>query len=93
MYKSCTQISSLPLFLHSLKRTHSYPSSHSGGTSLGGSQTQLSLGEEGSLEVSAEERERRRKEEKDGEEEWGSVLDTRSTPAESKTGSLLALQM
>ncbi|XP_030276378.1 RIPOR family member 3 isoform X2 [Sparus aurata] len=77
----------------SLKRTHSYPSSHSGGTSLGGSQTQLSLGEEGSLEVSAEERERRRKEEKDGEEEWGSVLDTRSTPAESKTGSLLALQM
>ncbi|XP_073325234.1 RIPOR family member 3 [Pagrus major] len=76
----------------SLKRTHSYPSSHSGGTSLGGSQTQLSLGEEGSLEVSAEDRERR-KEEKDGEEEWGSVLDTRSTPAESKTGSLLALQM
>ncbi|XP_036955658.1 RIPOR family member 3 isoform X2 [Acanthopagrus latus] len=81
----------------SLKRTHSYPSSHSGGTSLGGSQTQLSLGEEGSLEVSAEERERRRRkeeeEEKDGEEEWGSVLDSRSTPAESKTGSLLALQM
>ncbi len=32
--------------------------------------------------------------EKDGEEEeWGSVLDTRSTPAESKTGSLLALHM
>ncbi|KAM8755923.1 RIPOR family member 3 isoform 1-T2 [Acanthopagrus schlegelii] len=80
----------------SLKRTHSYPSSHSGGTSLGGSQTQLSLGEEGSLEVSAEEKERRRRkeeEEKDGEEEWGSVLDSRSTPAESKTGSLLALQM
>lgn len=74
--------------LHSLKRTHSYPFSHSQGTSLGGSQTQLSLGEEESLEVSAEDERK-----KDGEEEWGSVLDTRSTPAESKTGSLLALQM
>lgn len=31
--------------------------------------------------------------EKDEEEEWGSVLDTRSAPAESKAGSLLALQM
>ncbi|XP_035517702.1 RIPOR family member 3 [Morone saxatilis] len=85
-----------------LKRTHSYPSSHSQGTSLGGSQTQLSLGEEGSLEVSAEERERRKRmdkkdgeeeEEEEEEEEWGSVLDTRSTPAESKMSSLLALQM
>ncbi|TMS19069.1 RIPOR family member 3 [Larimichthys crocea] len=75
-------------YMLSLKRTHSYPFSHSQGTSLGGSQTQLSLGEEESLEVSAEDERK-----KDGEEEWGSVLDTRSTPAESKTGSLLALQM
>ncbi|KAM9362300.1 RIPOR family member 3 [Symphorus nematophorus] len=75
----------------SLKRTHSYPFSHSQGTSLGGSQTQLSLGEEESLEVSVEEREGMG--EKDGEEEWGNGLDTHSTPAESKTGSLLALQM
>ncbi|XP_037642225.1 RIPOR family member 3 isoform X1 [Sebastes umbrosus] len=74
---------------YSLTRTHSYPTSHSRGTSLGGSQTQLSLGEDGSLE----ERERRKRmDEKDGEEEWGSVLDTPSTPEESKTGSLLALQ-
>ncbi|XP_076600706.1 RIPOR family member 3 isoform X1 [Chaetodon auriga] len=81
----------------SLHRTHSYPSSHSQGTSLGGSQTQLSLGEEGSLEGSAEERERRKtveeEEEEDGGEEWRSVLDAHSTPAQSKTGSLLALQM
>ncbi|XP_044069271.1 RIPOR family member 3 isoform X2 [Siniperca chuatsi] len=78
----------------SLRRTHSYPFSHSQGTSLGGSQTQLSLGEEGSLEGSTEESERRKRmDEKDGEEEWGSVLDAPSTPAESKTGSLLALQM
>nr|XP_046240994.1 RIPOR family member 3 isoform X2 [Scatophagus argus] len=78
--------------------TLSFPSNPSRGTSLGGSQTQLSLGEDGSLEVSAEGG-RRRIDEKDGEEEeeeeegWGSVLDTQSTPAESKTGSLLALQM
>ncbi|KAL7408505.1 hypothetical protein ABVT39_024507 [Epinephelus coioides] len=78
---------------YSLTRTHSYPSSHSQGTSLGGSQTQLSLGEEESLEVSTEEAQRReRMDEKDGEEEWGSVLDSSSSPAESKTGSLLALQ-
>ncbi|XP_038552854.1 RIPOR family member 3 [Micropterus salmoides] len=79
----------------SRRRTHSYPSSHSQGTSLGGSQTQLSLGEEGSLEVSTEEREAGKKtDEKDGEEEeWGSALDPPSTPADSKTGSLLALQM
>lgn len=82
----------------SLKRTHSYPSSHSPGTSLEGSQTQLSLGEEGSLEVCAEERRKRLdgkddEEEVEEEEEWGSVLDTRSTPAQSKTGSLLALHM
>ncbi|XP_039653584.1 RIPOR family member 3 [Perca fluviatilis] len=85
---------------YSLTRTHSYPSSHSQGTSLGGSQTQLSLGEEGSLETSTgegeggrEERERRKRiDNKDGEEEWGSVLHTHSTPAEGKPSSLLALQ-
>ncbi|XP_071396067.1 RIPOR family member 3, partial [Centroberyx affinis] len=86
----------------SLMRTPSFPSSPtlSQGTSLGGSQTQLSLGEEGSLEVSEEDRERRKRteEEEEAEEEeeveqgWGGVSDTPSTPGESKTGSLLALQ-
>lgn len=71
-------------------RAHSYPSSYSQGTSLGGSQTQLSFEEEESLEVSTEEGETR--EEKDEEEEWESVLDTSSIPAQSKAGSLLALQ-
>ncbi|XP_040014948.1 RIPOR family member 3 isoform X2 [Xiphias gladius] len=74
---------------------HSYPSSPSQGTSLGGSQTQLSLGEEGSLEVSTEERDRRKgmdENEEEEEEEWGGVLETPSAPAESTTGSLLALQ-
>ncbi|XP_023248862.1 RIPOR family member 3 [Seriola lalandi dorsalis] len=84
----------------SLTRAHSYPSCPSQGTSLGGSQTQLSLGEEGSLEVSTEERERRKsmdekeeeEEEEEEEERWGAVLETPSTPGESKMGSLLALQ-
>ncbi|XP_034064619.1 LOW QUALITY PROTEIN: RIPOR family member 3 [Gymnodraco acuticeps] len=75
---------------YSRMRAHSYPSSYSQGTSLGGSQTQLSFEEEESLEVSTEERETR--EEKDEEEEWESVLDTSSIPAQSKAGSLLALQ-
>ncbi|XP_040888946.1 RIPOR family member 3 isoform X2 [Toxotes jaculatrix] len=78
----------------SLTRTHSYPSSPSQGPSLGGSQTQLSLGEEGSLDVSTEEREMRKRmdESKEEEEEWGGVLETPSTPVTSKTGSLLDLQ-
>ncbi|XP_078139727.1 RIPOR family member 3 [Centroberyx gerrardi] len=84
----------------SLMRTPSFPSSPtlSQGTSLGGSQTQLSLGEEGSLEVSEEDRERRKRTEEEEEEEeqeeegWGGVSDTPSTPGESKTSSLLALQ-
>ncbi|KAI9541272.1 hypothetical protein NQZ68_032276 [Dissostichus eleginoides] len=75
---------------YSRMRAHSYPSSYSQGTSLGGSQTQLSFEEEESLEVSTEEGETR--EEKDEEEEWESVLDTCSIPAQSKAGSLLALQ-
>ncbi|KAF3856772.1 hypothetical protein F7725_017495 [Dissostichus mawsoni] len=75
---------------YSRMRAHSYPSSYSQGTSLGGSQTQLSFEEEESLEVSTEEGETR--EEKDEEEEWESVLDTSSIPAQSKAGSLLALQ-
>lgn len=67
---------------------------YSQGTSLGGSQAQLSLEKKGPLEVSAEEREKRKRmDEKDGEEEWGSVSDTWSTPAENKTVSLPALQM
>ncbi|XP_032370611.1 RIPOR family member 3 [Etheostoma spectabile] len=82
-----------PLRPYSLTRTHSYPSCHSQGTSLGGSQSQLSLGGEGSPEMSTEERERtERMDDKDGEEEWGSGLDTRSTPAERKPSSLLGLQ-
>ncbi|KAL3058071.1 hypothetical protein OYC64_010287 [Pagothenia borchgrevinki] len=75
---------------YSRMRAHSYPSSYSQGTSLGGSQTQLSFEEEESLEISTEEGETR--EEKDEEEEWESVLDTSSIPAQSKAGSLLALQ-
>lgn len=75
---------------YSRMRAHSYPSSYSQGTSLGGSQTQLSFEEEESLEVSTEEGETR--EEKDEEEEWESVLDTSSIPAQSKAVSLLALQ-
>ncbi|KAM3877684.1 LOW QUALITY PROTEIN: RIPOR family member 3 [Diretmus argenteus] len=72
----------------SLTRTPSYPSSPSPsqGTSLGGSQTQLSLAEEASLELPSEDRGRRTG------EEWGGMSDTPSTPRESKTGSLLALQ-
>ncbi|XP_029906465.1 RIPOR family member 3 isoform X2 [Myripristis murdjan] len=77
----------------SLTRTSSYPSSTSQGTSLGGSQTQLSVGEEESLEVSTEDREMKRtRGEREEEEEWGGVPDASSTQMESKTGSLLALQ-
>ncbi|XP_041633707.1 RIPOR family member 3 isoform X2 [Cheilinus undulatus] len=65
----------------SLPRAQSFPSSRSQSGILGGSQTRLSLGEE-------EEEERG----KDRGEEW-SVLETLSSPAESKTGSLLALHM
>ncbi|KAF7664248.1 hypothetical protein LDENG_00182530 [Lucifuga dentata] len=77
----------------SLTRTPSYPSSTSQGTSLGGSQTQLSLEEEeeASVEVSEEDRETSTKMQ-DEEEEWVGVLDSPSTPGESKTGSLLGLQ-
>ncbi|CAJ1050869.1 RIPOR family member 3 isoform X1 [Xyrichtys novacula] len=82
----------------SLTRAHSFPFSHSQGTSLGGSHTHLSLGEEGSLEVSVEEEEeeeerKRRKEREGGEDEWMSVIDTFQTPAETKTGSLLGLHL
>lgn len=69
----------------SLMWTHSYPSSPSQGTSLVGSQTHLSLGEEGSSEISTEE------EEEEDNEEWGE-FDSPSTPAESKTFSLPVLQ-
>ncbi|XP_060925726.1 RIPOR family member 3 isoform X1 [Limanda limanda] len=79
----------------SLTRAHSYISSPSQGPSRGGSQTQLSLGEEeGSLEDSTEEREGRKRmdereeEEEEDEEEWGGEMETSSTPVESKTGSL-----
>ncbi|XP_067362156.1 RIPOR family member 3 isoform X2 [Channa argus] len=83
-------------YSRSLTRPHSYPSS------LGGSQPLLSPGEDrGSLEVSVEESRTRKRidgkvEEKEGEEEeeekWEGALETSSTLAESKTGSLLAVQ-
>ncbi|XP_069006858.1 RIPOR family member 3 [Embiotoca jacksoni] len=93
---SHTSVASSPQsqYTPSLKRAHSYPSSPSQGTSLGGSQTQLSLGEEGSLEISMEEQEarKRRDEKEEEEEEWGGVSQAPSSPEESKTGSLQALQ-
>uniref|UniRef100_A0AAQ6IRV7 FAM65 N-terminal domain-containing protein n=1 Tax=Anabas testudineus TaxID=64144 RepID=A0AAQ6IRV7_ANATE len=76
----------------SFTRSLSYPPSPSQGTSLEGSQTQLSLGEEGSLEVSTEERQKGKDVDERQEEKWGGTLDTSSTLAESKTGSLSTLQ-
>ncbi|XP_028261692.1 RIPOR family member 3 isoform X2 [Parambassis ranga] len=92
---SHTSITSSPQspYTLSLARAHSYPSSPSRGTSLGGSQTQLSLGEEESLEGCTEEQEaRKRPEDKVGGEKWRGVLESPSSPLERKTGSLLALQ-
>ncbi|KAM6927302.1 RIPOR family member 3 [Xenentodon cancila] len=66
----------------SLSRAHSYPSSYSRATSLGGSRTQLSLGEE-------EEPEARQTVD---EKEWGGVLGTPSSAEESKAAALVALQ-
>lgn len=82
----------------SLNRAHSAPFSHSQTTSFEGSQTQLSLGEEESLEVSVEEEEeeeerRKRREEQEGEEAWRSVSDAAFTAVESKPGSLLGPHM
>uniref|UniRef100_A0A3Q3R829 FAM65 N-terminal domain-containing protein n=1 Tax=Monopterus albus TaxID=43700 RepID=A0A3Q3R829_MONAL len=75
----------------SLTRTHSYTSSPSQGTSLGGSQ-QLPLEEEGSPEVSAEQSQRRKRmDERGEEEEWGGVGESPSPPAKSMTGSLQRL--
>lgn len=84
-------LSYLRLTLSSLTRTHSYPSSPSPGTSLGGSQTQLSLD---SVRESPKENRRRteEEEEEEEEEEWGGVLVSSCAPAESKTGSLLLLE-
>lgn len=81
--------------VHSLSRAHSYPFSPSRDTSLGGSRTQLSLGEEESLEISTEESETKKRVDKkvDKEkEEWGVVLESPSLPEESKTDSLMTLQ-
>lgn len=80
--------------VHSLSRAHSYPFSPSRDTSLGGSRTQLSLGEEESLEISTEESETKKRVDKkvDEEEEWGVVLESPSLPEESKTDSLMTLQ-
>ncbi|XP_041837058.1 RIPOR family member 3 isoform X2 [Melanotaenia boesemani] len=70
----------------SLSRAHSFPSSHSQGTSLGGSQTQLSLGEEEEQEMEE------RMDVKASEEEWGGVLETPSAAGENKFASDAALQ-
>ncbi|KAK2861602.1 hypothetical protein Q5P01_001135 [Channa striata] len=93
---SHTSIPSNPLpqspYTPSLTRPHSFPSS------LGGSQTLLSLGEDGgSVEVSPKGRQARRRmdgkmEEEEEEEKWGGALETSSTRADSKMGSLLAVQ-
>ncbi|KAM4583489.1 RIPOR family member 3 [Fundulus diaphanus] len=66
-------------YIPSLSRAHSYPS-----TSLGGSHTQLSFGEEEEQET------RQRVDEKLDEEEWGGVLET-SSGETTKTASLQAL--
>lgn len=79
----------------SLSRAHSYPFSPSRDTSLGGSRTQLSLGEEESLEISTEESETKKRVDKkvdEEKEEWGVVLESPSLPEESKTDSLMTLQ-
>lgn len=81
--------------VHSLSRAHSYPFSPSRDTSLGGSRTQLSLGEEESLEISTEESETKKRVDKkvdEEKEEWGVVLESPSLPEESKTDSLMTLQ-
>lgn len=92
-HPSHTSISSSPQSTSTpiLTRTHSYPSSPSPGTSLGGSQTQLSLD---SVRESPKENRRRteEEEEEEEEEEWGGVLVSSCAPAESKTGSLLLLE-
>ncbi|XP_070406041.1 RIPOR family member 3 [Nothobranchius furzeri] len=67
-------------FNPSLTLAHSYPTNP--GTSLGGSQTQLSFGED-------EEVMKRRMDEEVGEEEWGEVL---ATPSEETAASVVALQ-
>ncbi|XP_072237546.1 RIPOR family member 3 [Leuresthes tenuis] len=69
-------------FTQSLTRAHSYPITHSRGSSLGGSRTQLSPGEEDEQE---------RMKEKADEAEWGGMLETPSSAEESKTASLAAL--
>ncbi|KAG7494880.1 hypothetical protein JOB18_039351 [Solea senegalensis] len=72
----------------SLTRAHSFPFS----PSLGGSQTQLFLREEGSMKERGRRRRMDEKEEKEEkEEEWDGELQTASTPAERKIGSLPAL--
>lgn len=81
--------------VHSLSSAHSYPFSPSRDTSLGGSRTQLSLGEEESLEISTEESETKKRVDKkvdEEKEEWGVVLESPSLPEESKTDSLMTLQ-
>ncbi|XP_029991174.1 RIPOR family member 3 [Sphaeramia orbicularis] len=88
---SHTSVSQQSINTPILTRMHSYPSSPSPGTSVGGSQTQLSLEEEDeSLKVSSETERKKMMDEKDEEEEeWGGML---VTPAGSKTGSLLLLE-
>ncbi|XP_013870796.1 RIPOR family member 3 [Austrofundulus limnaeus] len=70
----------------SLTRAHSFPTGHRGGTDLGGSQTQLSFGEE------EERRRRRRRRKVEGGEEWWGALEAPSSGETSQTASVVALQ-
>uniref|UniRef100_A0A3Q3G4B9 RIPOR family member 3 n=1 Tax=Kryptolebias marmoratus TaxID=37003 RepID=A0A3Q3G4B9_KRYMA len=79
---TCITSSPQSPFHPSLTRAHSFPTSHSGGTGLGGGRTQLSFGEE-------EETRRRRRV---GEEEWGGLLEAPSSGETSQTASVVALQ-
>ncbi|XP_037535859.1 RIPOR family member 3 [Nematolebias whitei] len=72
-------------FHQSLTRAHSFPTSHRGGTNRGGSQTQLSSGEEEEMTMR-----RRRVEEMVGED-WGGALEAPSGET-SRSASVVALQ-
>ncbi|XP_008319118.1 RIPOR family member 3 isoform X1 [Cynoglossus semilaevis] len=76
----------------SLTRAYSFPFSPSQGPSLVGSQTQLSMGEEGFMDSSMEESERTMMDEKKDEEEWTGVMESPKTATERTTGPIRALQ-
>lgn len=57
-----------------------------------GSQTQLSMGEDGFMDSSMEESERTMMDEKKDEEEWTGVMESPKTATERTTGPIRALQ-